>query len=478
MSYRVESDLLGELKIKDDLYYGAQTERALRLCNPTNEKLNIYPELVNAIAQIKKAASVAHFKLGVMNKELSDSISLACDEIIAGKHSDQFVVDIFNGGGGVSIHMNVNEVIANRANEIVCGKIGSSHVHPNTHVNMGQSTNDVLPSAMKIALYKHLDKVVSSLSILTEETGKKAVEFKNVVKVSRTCLQDAVPMTLGQSFSSYHAFLSRQLKGLRALMDDILHIPLGATVVGTGLGAYLGYRDLAIDELRSQTGLDIRSDENLFDGLQNADIYIKASSALKALATGISKMSKDIRLLSSGPRAGLNEINIDPTQNGSSIMPGKVNPALPELMIMASYQVCGNDLSITMAAEGGELDLNVWEPIIIVNLLGSCQLLTECIPVFATRCISNISANHDVCLKNANESLALAVVVAAIHGYGVASGIAKSAATENTTIKEEVIGSGLMTKEEADQLLDPLMLSDEMKSGELLLRLKRSQINE
>lgn len=473
MKNRIESDLLGDIEVPIDAYYGAQTERAFRLCSPSNKTLNFYPELIKSIAQIKKSAAITHYKLGVMDKDISNAILLACNEIISGNYLDQFVVDVFNGGGCVSVNMNLNEVIANRANELITGKLSTNYVHPNTHVNMGQSTNDVIPSAMKIALYNHLKLVISSLEVLVKETGKKAEELKHVVKVSRTCLQDAVPMTLGQSFSSYHSFLVRQLNELQSNLDNLLSIPLGATVVGTGLGTYLGYRDIVIKELCIQTGLNIRSDENLFDGLQHADIYIKVSASLKALATGISKMSKDIRLLSSGPRAGLNEINITATQNGSSIMPGKVNPALPELMIMVSYQVCGNDTSITMATEGAELDLNVWESIIIVNLLDSCQLLSESIPVFATKCISSITANNEECLKNANNSLALAVVVAAIYGYEIANQIAKKADENNSTIKDEVIKSGLMSKSEADKLLDPLMLSDEKMSGELLLNIKK-----
>jgi aspartate ammonia-lyase len=475
MNYRIDHDLLGELQIKEDFYYGAQTQRALMLCNPSSKKLSLYPELIVSLAQIKKAAAKVHKKLAVLNDAIANAIERACDEIIAGKFDDQFSVDVFNGGGGVSIHMNINEVIANRANEIICGEKGYRHVHPNTHVNMGQSTNDVLPSAMKLALHTHLQKVISALTVLINTTKQKSNEFQDVVKVSRTCLQDAVPMTLGQTFGAHCSFLKRLHNQLTALAESTLSLPLGATAVGTGLGAFKGYRPAVIKELQTLTALNIQSDEDLFDGLQNTDLYVQVSGVLKSLATGISKFAKDLRILSSGPRAGLNEINIAPTQNGSSIMPGKVNPALPELMVMVSYQICGNDCSISMAADGGELELNVWEPIVIINLLESCQLLAECIPVFAEKCIATITANRQRCAQNAHESLALAVVVSAMFGYEEAAKVAKLADQEGMTIKEATLKLGLMTVEEADQLLDPLMLSDPDKSGELLLNLKRNE---
>ena len=475
MNYRIDHDLLGELQIEEHIYYGAQTKRALMLCNPSSKKLSLYPELIVALAQIKKAAARVHKQLAVLNDATAEAIESACDEIIAGTFDDQFSVDVFNGGGGVAIHMNINEIIANRANEIICGEKGYSHVHPNTHVNMGQSTNDVLPSAMKLALYTHLQKVIAALTVLISTTAQKSDEFQNVVKVSRTCLQDAVPMTLGQTFGAHHSFLKRLHKQLTTLAELTLSLPLGATAVGTGLGAFKGYRPAVIKEIQTLTGLSVQSDEDLFDGLQNTDLYVQASGLLKSLATGISKFAKDLRILSSGPRAGLNEINIAPTQNGSSIMPGKVNPALPELMIMVSYQICGNDCSISMAADGGELELNVWEPIVIINLLESCQLLAESMPVFAEKCVATITANHQRCAKNANESLALAVVVSAMFGYEEAAKVAKLADKEGLTIKEATLKLKLMTVEKAENLLDPLMLSDPDKSGELLLTLKRNE---
>lgn len=472
---RVEYDLLGKLAIPKEVYYGAQTERARLLCNPSKEKLYQYPEIITSIAAIKKAAAIAHRELKVLDSQIADAIVSACDEILDGGYLNQFIVDIFNGGGGVSIHMNLNEVIANRANEIITGEKGYDLVHPNTHVNMGQSTNDVLPSAMKIALYHNLKAVIRGVKPLRDITKIKSEEFVDIVKVSRTCIQDAVPITLGQTFSSYYSFFNRQVNELEKLLNDILFLPLGATAVGTGLGAYKGYKELAINELGKITGLDIKSEENLFDGLQNTDLYVKTSAALKALATGTSKIATDIRLMSSGPRSGFNEIEIASTQNGSSIMPGKVNPALPELMNMVCYQVCGNDVSITMASEGGELDLNVWESVIIINLLGSCKLLSKTMPVFAEKCVKTIKPNYEKCKHDAENSLALAVVVSAMFGYEKGSEVAKLASKQNSTIKEAAIKMGLLTSELADKVLDPLMLSDSEKSGELFIKIKRKE---
>lgn len=470
---RKDHDLLGDIYIPDEVYYGAQTQRALLLCNPSKEKLCDYPELIYCIAAIKKACAHAHEELGVLSKEKAAVIEQAAEEVMIGKFQDQFPVDIINGGGCVSVHMNVNEVIANRANELLCGEKGNSHIHSNTHVNMGQSTNDVIPAAMKLALYQDLKPVIDVINILENTFAKKATQMKDVVKVSRTCFQDAVPITLGQFYGASVSFLKRQKTELEALLPECLKIPLGATAVGTGLAAFSGYKELVFPELSKIIGQPVTQEKNLFDGLQYGDFYIKVSAALKATITGIAKMARDIRIMSSGPRAGFQEIHIASVQNGSSIMPGKVNPALPELMNVVCYQILGNDVSVTAAVEGGELELNVWEPVIIVNLLGSCRLMSESIETFATQCVSTIEANTAVCREDAEKSLASAVVVSSLLGYQKGTETAELAAQQDLSIKEAAVKLGYLTEDRADELLDPLMLSDAKRSGALLLDLAR-----
>ena len=470
---RKDKDLLGEVLLPDNVYHGAQTERARVLCNPSFEKLNAYPELIHALTQIKKAAAKAHREIGTLDETKADAIDKACDEILAGKFDDHFVVDVFQGGGGVGVHMNVNEVIAVRANEIITGELGSEAVHPNTHVNMGQSTNDVLPAAMKMAVYDRLADVVEAASVLHRALLAKAAEFDSAVKISRTCIQDAVPITLGQTFSGYAALIARRIAELEEARKTMLSLPLGGTVVGTGLGTFSGYLPKVYRYLAEFSGVDYVPEENFFDGLQNADQYITISSCLKSLACGASKIGRDFRMMSSGPRAGLNELELAAVQNGSSIMPGKVNPALPELMNMVCYQICGHDTSITMAAEAGELDLNVWEGIFITNIMASCRLLVECVPVFAEKCVQSVRVNQDVCTRNAENSLALAMVVSAMFGYVKGAEVAEYAVSRDITIKEAVLALGLLSEDQATEVLDPLMLTNIEKSGNLLLSLHK-----
>lgn len=466
---RADHDLLGEIYVPDTAYYGGQTQRALDLGDMAPMKLADYPELIRAMTAIKKAYAITHKELGVLAPEKADAICRAADEVLSGEYSDQFPVDIIAGGGGVAINMNVNEVLANRANEILTGKKGDSAVHGNTHVNMGQSTNDTLPSAMKLALGSDLKRVIDAVKTVRDAYESKAAEYRDTVKVSRTCIQDAVPMTFGQFFGAAASFLTRQIEELAALLPSCFAIPLGATAVGTGLNSYAGYEKIVFPALSEILGKTIAQEENLFDGLQFGDIYVKASGALKALATGLSKMGRDLRLLSSGPRSGLMEITIAPMQNGSSIMPGKVNPALPELMNVVAYHVVGADAAVTMAVEGGELELNVWEPVIIVNLLGAAKVLANAMPLFATRCVATITVNQERCLADAEKSLASAAVVSALVGYKKGTQVAHLASEKNLTIKEAAVLSGYLTREEAERFLDPVMLTDSRRSGKLLL---------
>jgi len=328
---------------------------------------------------------------------------------------------------------------------------------------MSQSTNDVLPSAMKMACYFYLEDLLQHLNQLKESLYKKSDEFANVVKIARTCLQDAVPITVGQQFSGYHSFIKRQLMEFNNLKNDCLKIVIGATAVGTGIGATLGYIDNMYKYLPDLSGLPVVKEQNFFDGLQNADIYVKISSALKGLSTGLSKIASDLRLLSSGPRAGLAEFNLPPVQPGSSIMPGKINPCIPEMMMQVCFDVYGNDNAITIAVDRGELDLNIWEPIIMKNIFDSFLILTNSIKLFSDKCIDGITVNEDVCLNYAENSLSLTVVLTSLFGYEKANLIALEAYKKNITIKEAVINNKLLNEEEANVYLNPANLTSVQK---------------
>lgn len=465
---RKEKDALGEMFIPKEVYYGIQTERARQNFNVSGQTTEAFPKYIWSIAAIKKAAALANKEIGALDAEVADAISQAADEILEGKKYHEFPIDVFQGGGGTSTNMNANEVIANRANEIITGSKGYDQVHPNTHVNMGQSTNDVIPAAMKMAAYLYLEDLIEESKKLEQAFKEKEEEFEHVVKLGRTCLQDAVPLTLGQEFGGYVHFVRRQIEKLEVVKCKCLDIPLGATAVGTELSTFTGYSKSVYAHLPEISGIPVKKEENFFDGLQNGDIYIEASGVIKSLATGLSKIATDLRILSSGPRAGFNEIELPAVQPGSSIMPGKVNPVMPELMNQIGYQVCGNDVAITMAVEGGELDLNVWEPVIIKCLFESCRLLINSIPLFVQKCIKGIKANEEVCRKYAESSIALSTVIASLFGYKTGSMVAKKAADENKTIKEVVLELGILSHEEVEKYLDPMFLTNPEKSAEIL----------
>lgn len=459
MEMRVEEDSIGRKNIPNKAYYGIQSERARENFDVSGLPVAAYPHLIYAMAAIKKAAAIANYQVGGLKKEIANAICQAADEAIEGKYNNQFLMDIFQGGGGTSENMNMNEVLANRANEIITGIKGYDVVHPNTHINMGQSTNDVIPSAMKIACYFYIDELIESVIHLEKSLKKKEEEFGFVVKLGRTCIQDALPVTLGQEFSGYHSLIKRRREQLMIVKEKCKHIPLGATAVGTQLTTLDGYMEKVYPELSKILGFEVCPEENLFDGLQNADIYIEISATLKALATGVSKIATDLRMMSSGPNAGIMEIELPAVQPGSSIMPGKINPVMPELINQICYQICGNDLAVTMSVEGGELDLNVWEPVITKCIAESCTLLTNSLRLFTDKCIEGIRANATICREYCDKSVALSTVVAILFGYPKGSKIAKAAIKQNKTIKEVVIDEGVLTKEQADVLLDPMLMT-------------------
>ena len=468
MEYRSESDALGEKKIPQEAYYGIQTLRAHENFAVSGDVCANYREYIQALGFIKKAAAHANCQIGGLDRSFCDVISQASDEVIAGLHDREFIIDVFQGGGGTSTNMNANEVIANRANELLHGdKTGP--VNPNNHVNMGQSTNDVIPAAIKMGIYHAMGGLLETVALIVDVLREKEDTYRDTVKLGRTCLQDALPLTVGQEFSGYRCLLERQKEKLLAVRQKCLLLPLGGTAVGSGMSALKGYHEAVFEQLRALTGVAYVQEENLFDGLQNGDIYVDISAALKSLATGLSKIATDLRILSSGPRAGLGEINLPAVQPGSSIMPGKINPVMPELINQICYQICGNDVAVTMAAEGGELDLNVWEPIFIKNIFESINLLKNGGKLFAEKCLSGITVNAPLCRHYAANGLALSTVISVLYDYKTGGRVAQKAFQDGTTIAQAAAAMGLMTDEEAAVMTDPLMLSDRNRSGELFL---------
>ena len=455
---RKDSDFLGEVDIQDDVYYGVQTLRAMQNFDVSGVSHYEMGHYIKSIAYIKKAAALANLSCGALSKEISDAICQACDEVIEGKHASSFPIDVFQGGGGTSTNMNVNEVIACRANEIITGEKSYSVVHPNTHVNMGQSTNDVIPAAMKVAAYQSLLSLKHSVSDFKNTLQKKQSEYQDVLRLGRTCLQDAVPMTFGQYFSGYVSFMERMEHKIDTLLLECLELPLGATAIGTSLSVNDGYLSEVYQTLHTTTNIPFKAEENFFDGLQNADFYIEISATLKRLGATLSKMATDFRILSSGPRAGINELTLPSVQPGSSIMPGKVNPVMPELINQIGYQVCGNDVAITMAVEGGELDLNVWEPVIIKNLSESFRLLEKGMKLFGDKCVEGLIPNAEICHEYASKSTALSTTISAIFGYKIGTKVARKAFDENKSVKEVVLELGILGEEEANEVLDPMIM--------------------
>jgi len=453
---RNEHDLLGYRNVPDEAYYGIQTLRALENFSISGITLNFYPNLIISLALVKKAAALANHELGLLSDEIKNAIVGACDEIINGRHHKHFVVDMIQGGAGTSVNMNANEVIANKALEILGHKRGEyEFCHPNNHVNLSQSTNDAYPTSVNIALYKNNISLSQGLIKTVEAFRAKAVEFAKVIKMGRTQLQDAVPMTLGQTFEAYAATLEEEIEKLRYNADHFLEVNMGATAIGTGICSLPEYRDKVIQQLREVTGYNITTAINLVEATQDTGNFQMYSSNLKRLATKLSKISNDLRLMSSGPRCGLNEINLPPMQPGSSIMPGKVNPVIPEVVNQIAFKVIGNDLTITMASEAGQLELNVMEPVIIQSLFESVVMLQNGMKTLVDRCINGITANEEVCRKMVMNSIGLVTALNPLLGYEVSTMLAKEALETKRGVYDLVLEKGLLSKEELDWVLNP-----------------------
>ena len=459
-AYRSEHDLLGNKDVPTGAYYGVHTLRAQENFNITGISIAIYPDLIRSLAQIKKAAALANQQLGLLDAKCAKAIAEACDEIIAGKLHDQFVVDVIQGGAGTSTNMNANEVIANRALEILGHQRGEyQYLHPNEHVNMSQSTNDVYPTALKLATYVGIFGLVDAMAYLRRAFERKAEEFSGVLKMGRTQLQDAVPMTLGQEFLTYAVMLGEDEERLKEAALLIREINLGATAIGTGINAHPDYAPLVCRKLGEISGIPVVTAPNLIEATQDCGAFVQLSGVLKRVAVKLSKTCNDLRLLSSGPRAGLGEINLPARQAGSSIMPGKVNPVIPEVVNQIAFEVIGNDMTVTFAAEAGQLQLNAFEPIIAHSLFKSVTHLSKGCVTLADRCIDGITANREALLASVKNSIGIVTALNPYIGYANATEVAAEAHDTGKGIAEIVIARGLMSKEMLDDVLRPEVLT-------------------
>ncbi len=453
MDFRVERDSIGTKEIVKDAYYGVQSLRGYENFRITG--LNVDERFVKDLAIVKKACAIANMKAGELKEELANAIVTACDEVIAGQFIDQFIIDPIQGGAGTSLNMNMNELIANRANEILGHAKGEYYpIHPNDHVNMGQSTNDVIPTAGSITAYKYLVKCVENLKTLEIAFGEKAREFADIVKMGRTEMQDAVPISLGAEFKAFSRAIGRDVKRIDAVKEELLGVNLGGTAVGTGITASRKYMDTVVDELSNVSGLNVYQVEDLIDGTQNLDKYSEVSSQLKTCAVNISKIAGDLILMSSGPRTGFGEIKLPSKQNGSSIMPGKVNPVLPEVMKQIAFQIMGNDLTISMSVQSGQLELNAFYPVLIYNLYQSINILSNGVDTFINNCVLGIEPNVKRCKELVEGSIGIVTALAPVLGYEKAAAIAKKALYTGKQVKEVAEEESELSSSEIVSLLN------------------------
>ena len=453
MKFREEKDSMGTVMVPEDAYYGSQTQRAVE--NFPISDLRFQAGFIHALALVKHCAAQVNHKLGLLDSELKDAISQASQEVMDGKHDDQFVVDIFQTGSGTSTNMNMNEVLASRANEMITGqKGGKSPVHPNDHVNLGQSSNDVIPSVIHIAALKSIHaELIPALESLHNTLAAKAVEFKDIRKLGRTHLQDAVPIYLGQEFGGYARQIALAVERIRSVETRLSELALGGTAVGSGLNTHPDFAGQVISLISDYTGLPFTEAQNHFEAQAAQDAAVETSGALKTLAVSLVKIANDLRWLASGPRSGLGEINLPSLQPGSSIMPGKVNPVIPEAVLQVAAQVIGNDTAITMGGQGGIFELNVMLPVIAYNLIQSISLLAAASAVFADKCIAGLTANREACAGYIEKSLALVTALVPEIGYDRAAAIAKKAYASGKTIREIAVEEDILPADKIDELL-------------------------
>ena len=466
--YRVEKDSIGVKDIPEEVYYGVQTLRAAENFHITG--LNMHPEIINSLAYIKKASAITNCEVGILEKKKAQAIVQACDEIISGKFHNEFIVDPVQGGAGTSLNMNANEVIANRAIEILGGKKGDyTIVNPNDDVNCGQSTNDVIPTAGKMTSLHLLQNLKKQLLRLYDALNEKAKEFDHVIKMGRTQMQDAVPIRLGQEFKAYSVAIMRDIHRMDKAMDEMRTLNMGGTAIGTGINADENYLRRIVPNLSEISGMEFIQAFDLIDATQNLDSFVAVSGAVKACAVTLSKMSNDLRLMSSGPRAGFGEINLPAKQNGSSIMPGKVNPVIPEVVNQVAFNIIGNDMTITMAAEAGQLELNAFEPIIFYCMFQSIDTLGYAVETLVDNCIVGITANEERCRQLVENSVGIITAICPHVGYEKTADIAKKAINSNESVRSLILKENIMDEEELSRILDPIHMTEPGISGKDVL---------
>lgn len=456
---RLESDSIGEMEVPGEAYYGVQALRANENFPITGNSLN--PDFIKNMARIKRAAAITNMRAGRLKPEIANAIESSCNEVVCGMFASEFIVDGIQGGAGTSANMNMNEVIANRAIEMLCGKKGDySIVHPNDHVNMAQSTNDVIPTAGKLTVLDLLKKLEKSLKKLDSALYKKADEFDGVIKIGRTQLEDAVPMRLGQSFHAYATMIERDIDRIAKAKKEMYTVNMGATAIGTGINTSEYYFDHIVPTLAKVSGYPLVQADDLFDATENLDGFVRVSSCLKACAVNLSKMCNDLRILASGPKAGFGEITLPAMQNGSSIMPGKVNPVIPEVVSQVAFHIIGHDVTITMAAEAGQMELNAFEPVVFYNLFDSITTLTHAVDTLTDNCIIGITANEERCQKLLDASVGITTALCPYIGYKKAASLAKESLRTGIPVKKLVLKHGLMKEKQLDVVLDPYAMTE------------------
>lgn len=452
---RVENGPMGAVAIPLGAYYGSETARAILNFQISDVRINQFPALVQGLAYVKLATARANARLGILDRNKAEAIDKACREILSGQHLNEFPIDVYQGGAGTSTNMNVNEVIANRGLEILGLPRGQyDRLHPNNDVNLSQSTNDVYPTAIRLAILLTAPQLTKAMVELAAAFEDKSKQFADVLKLGRTQLQDAVPMTLGQEFMAFSVSIRESMLSLNDVVSSCCKINLGGTAIGTGINATRDYQVVVIEELRKVTGITFVAADNLVEACWDTDAFVAVSGALKRLAVKLSKICNDLRLLSSGPRGGLGEIDLPPVQAGSSIMPGKINPVIPEVVNQVAFQVMGNDLAVTLAAESGQLQLNAMEPVIVFNILQSMRLLTTGISTLSSKCVSGISANPQTCKKHLEASMAGATALVPMVGYGRAAVLAKEALVSGRTLQEVLAQQPDLSDETIKRALD------------------------
>ncbi len=461
---RIEKDFLGPREIPADAYWGVHTARAIENFPISGTTVSAMPDLIRAFGHVKKVAALTNLELGVLDERRAQAIVHACEQLLAGRFHDQFVVDVIQGGAGTSTNMNANEVIANIALEKLGFERGRYDVlHPNDHVNASQSTNDVYPTAVRLSLWFGIDRLLMAMGRLREAFEAKAQEFQAVLKIGRTQLQDAVPMTLGQEFSTYAVMLEEDEARLREARQLIQEINLGATAIGTGINAPAGYAERACRRLADISGIPVVKSKNLVEATQDTGAFVQLSGVLKRVATKLSKTCNDLRLLSSGPQAGFGDIRLPPRQAGSSIMPGKVNPVIPEVVNQVAFEVIGNDMTVTLASEAGQLQLNAFEPVMGWSLFKSLKHLANACDTLREHCVTGITPNHELLARRVRESVTLVTALNPVIGYEKAALIAKTAIATGAPIDEVAQSLGILTREQVEALLVPEHLTQPMR---------------